>query len=145
MEKLLRPEVADPGIDEAAKKLTPEQIQQTIHHVLTKECAARLDAYLETCVHCGLCANACHYCISHDYDPSYAPVAKVRNTMWEIVKRKGKVDAEFIKQAARIAFTECNVCRRCSGLGAHPFHGWGGSLGIDSNGQSAYESNKSAG
>ncbi|MFC1708172.1 (Fe-S)-binding protein [Planctomycetota bacterium] len=114
MELLKRPEVSDPGLDEAVKKLTPEQIEATIQKVLTKECAGRLEAYLETCVHCGLCANACHFCISHDYDPTYAPVAKVRNTMWEIVRQKGKVSPEFLKQAARIAFTECNVCRRCS-------------------------------
>jgi Fe-S oxidoreductase len=31
-----------------------------------------------------------------------------------MVKRKGKVDGEFIKNAARIAFTECGACRRCS-------------------------------
>ena len=31
-----------------------------------------------------------------------------------MIKKKGRVDAEFIRGAARIAFTECNVCRRCS-------------------------------
>jgi Fe-S oxidoreductase len=41
-------------------------------------------------------------------------VGKVKQTIWEILKRKGNVDAEFIKNAARIAYTECNVCRRCS-------------------------------
>src|SRR5210317_397738 len=31
-----------------------------------------------------------------------------------MVKWKGKVDKAFIKKAARIAFTECGACRRCS-------------------------------
>ena len=38
----------------------------------------------------------------------------MRMTIWEILKRKGKVDAEFIKQTAQIVFTECNICHRCS-------------------------------
>ncbi len=107
-------QVADPGIDEAAKKLTPEQIQKVTMQVLDKECAARLKIYLDTCVRCGLCAEACHTYQSRDKDPNFAPVAKVRNTIWELVKRKGLVDGEFVRNMARIAFTECGVCRRCS-------------------------------
>jgi len=106
--------VADPGLDETIKNLTPERIESTINHVLTKETAARLKIYLDSCVHCGLCSEACHSYLSRDKDPEYAPVAKVKNTLWEIVKKKGKVDGEFMKNAARIAFTECAVCRRCS-------------------------------
>ncbi len=107
-------EVADPGIDEAAKKLTPDQIEKVVNRVLTREAAARLRVYLQTCVHCGLCGEACHSYVSRDRDPAFSPVGKVKNTLWELVKRKGRVDGEFIRQMARIAFTECNVCRRCS-------------------------------
>jgi len=107
-------EVADPGIDEAAKRLTPEQIAKVINRVLTREAAARLRVYLQTCVHCGLCGEACHSYVSRDRDPAFSPVGKVKNTLWELVKRRGRVDGEFIRQMARIAFTECNVCRRCS-------------------------------
>ncbi|MEW6364016.1 MAG: (Fe-S)-binding protein [Acidobacteriota bacterium] len=109
-----RAEVVDPGIDEPVKKLSTDRIEKTIRRVLDKECSARLQVYLETCMHCGLCANACHYYNSHDRDPKYSPVGKVKDTVWEIVKRKGKVDPAFIRKMARIAFTECNVCRRCS-------------------------------
>jgi len=107
-------EVADPGIDEAAKRLTPEQIAKVVNRVLTREAAARLRVYLQTCVHCGLCGEACHSYVSRDRDPAFSPVGKVKNTLWELVKRRGRVDGEFIRQMARIAFTECNVCRRCS-------------------------------
>ena len=113
MADLRRRPVVDPGLDDVAK-LTPEQIQQTINKVLTQESAARLEVYMDTCVHCGLCAEACHTYISRNSDPDFAPVAKVKNTLWEMVKRKGKVDAEFIHKAARIAFIECGACRRCS-------------------------------
>jgi len=106
--------VVDPGLDETIKKLTLERIESTINKVLTKEAAARLKVYLQTCVHCGLCAEACHFYLSHDKDPRFSPVGKVKQTLWEIVKRKGRVDGEFIKNCSRIAHTECNVCRRCS-------------------------------
>jgi len=114
MADLADAQVVDPGVDEQIKKLTPERIQQTIQRVLKKESAARLKVYLQTCVHCGLCADACHTYLSRDKDPDFAPVAKVKDTIWEMVKRKGRVSPEFIKKAARIAFTECGACRRCS-------------------------------
>ncbi|MBW2525263.1 MAG: (Fe-S)-binding protein [Deltaproteobacteria bacterium] len=107
-------EVVDPGLDDVIAKLKPKQIEATIRRVLEEENAARLKVYLETCVHCGLCSDACHTYLSRDKDPDYAPVAKVRDTLWQMVKKKGKVDGAFLKRAARIAFTECGACRRCS-------------------------------
>jgi Fe-S oxidoreductase len=106
--------VVDPGLDEKVKKLTPEKIENVINKVLTEETAARLNVYMRSCVHCGLCAEACHYYLSRDRDPRFSPVGKVKQTLWEIVQKKGKVDPEFIKECAKVAFTECNVCRRCS-------------------------------
>ncbi len=106
--------VVDPGIDDAIAKLTPEKIEKVIRHVLDNESAARLKVYLETCVRCGLCAEACHSYVSRDKDPDYAPVAKVKDTLWEMVRRKGKVDGALLRKSARIAFTECGACKRCS-------------------------------
>lgn len=106
--------VVDPGLDEKIKKLTPEKIEDVISKVLTEETAARLNVYMQSCVHCGLCAEACHYYLSRDRDPRFSPVGKVKQTLQEIVHKKGKVDPEFIKECAKIAFTECNLCRRCS-------------------------------
>ena len=101
-------------MDDDIAKLTPEQIKKTINKVLTQECAARLEVYRQTCVRCGLCAESCQSYISRNGDPDYAPVAKVENTLWEMVKKKGKVDHEFLHNAARIAFIDCGACRRCS-------------------------------
>ncbi|MBN2567964.1 MAG: (Fe-S)-binding protein [Deltaproteobacteria bacterium] len=106
--------VVDPGLDEQIKRLTPEKIEEVINKVLTEETAARLKVYMQSCVHCGLCAEACHFCLSHDNDPRFSPVGKVKQTLWEILQRKGKVTPQFIRECARIVFTECNVCRRCS-------------------------------
>ena len=105
--------VEDIGLDESIKKLTPEKIESVVSKMINPK-SARLKAYMQTCVRCGLCSEGCHTYISRDKDPNFAPVAKVRDTVWEMVKRKGKVDGEFIRKCARIVFTECNGCRRCS-------------------------------
>jgi Fe-S oxidoreductase len=104
----------DAGLDRGAADLTPEKITKTLQAMLKAEGGARLAAYVDTCAHCGLCAQACHFCLSHDMDPAYSPAGKVKNTIAQVVKKKGKVDADFIREAARIAYTECNLCKRCA-------------------------------
>ncbi|WP_243545331.1 electron transfer complex ferredoxin TmcB [Pseudodesulfovibrio tunisiensis] len=105
--------IEDVGLQDGIAKLTPEKIEKTINEVLQGETGAKLKAYHETCVRCGLCAQACHFYVSHDGDPSYSPAGKVAQTMSVILDKKGKVSAEFIYKAAQIAYTECNLCRRC--------------------------------
>jgi len=105
--------VVDAGLEVGAAKLTEEKIEEVINKVLSAETGARLKTYVDICVHCGLCSEACHYYLSHDNDPHFSPVGKVKQTMWEILKKKGKVSPEFIKSASEIASTECNLCRRC--------------------------------
>lgn len=115
MIELKRKEVKDPGLDETIKGLTLEKIEKVINSVLSlRKTSARFKVPLETCVHCGLCSNACQWYLSNDKDPTYSPVGKVRLTLWEMVKKGGKVSPDFIRNCARVAFTECNLCRRCS-------------------------------
>ena len=106
--------IIDEGLERGVEKLTPERIEKVVNRVLKSESGARLKAYVETCIHCGLCSEACHYYLSHDKDPRWSPVGKVKQTIWEMVKKKGKVSPEFIKTACEIASTECNVCKRCA-------------------------------
>ena len=105
--------IKDEGIEKGAENLTPERIEKTINAVLGNEAGARLKAYVDTCAHCGLCSEACHFYISRDRDPRFSPVGKVKQTIWEMLDKKGKVSAEFMKQAVQVAQTECNMCRRC--------------------------------
>jgi Fe-S oxidoreductase len=105
--------IADEGLDKGLARLTSEKIEKTINTILSNETGARLKTYVSTCVHCGLCSDACHIYLSNR-DPAFSPVGKIKQTIWEIVKKKGKVDAQFIRRAAEIAYTECNLCRRCA-------------------------------
>lgn len=106
--------VQDLGLQKGLAKLRPDKIQKVIKEVIALEAGARLEVYKKACVRCGMCAYACHFCLSHDLDPTYSPVGKAKQTIWEMVDKKGKVSPEFMERAARIAFTECNVCKRCT-------------------------------
>jgi len=106
--------VKDKGLDEGVARLTQEKIAKVVGAVLEAEGGARLKAYVDTCAHCGLCSEACHFFLSHDRDPRYSPVGKVKQTMWEIVEKNGNVSPEFIASASRVAYTECNMCKRCA-------------------------------
>jgi Fe-S oxidoreductase len=107
-------QIMDEGLKQGLARLTPERIERVVDRVLKGESGARLKAYVETCIHCGLCSEACHYYLSHDKDPKFSPVGKVKQTIWEILKRKGKIDADFLHRATEIAATECNLCKRCA-------------------------------
>ena len=104
----------DEGLERGAEKLTEDRIKKVIDRVIKEETGARLKVYVETCIHCGLCSEACHYYLSHDNDPRWSPVGKVKQTLWEMLKKKGRVSPEFIKRASEIASTECNACKRCA-------------------------------
>ena len=106
-------EVVDEGIETGLSRLTPEKIQSTINQVLKNETGIRFKAYMETCVHCGLCSDACHFYLSYDKDPRFSPVGKVKQTLWPMIRKHGKVDTDFLRQAAVIAHTQCNMCKRC--------------------------------
>ena len=106
-------DLLDEGLEKGIEGLTPEKIQQTIMTMLKKEGGAKLSAYSKMCVHCALCFDACHFCLSHDRDADYAPAGKVARTILPMIKNKGKVDKDFLKEAAKVAFTECNLCKRC--------------------------------
>jgi len=91
-----------------------EKIQAVIKETLAEYDSARYKMYLQTCVRCGLCSDACHYYIGNNRDPHFSPAMKLKQTLYEMVNRDGAVDLEFMKQAAEIVHTECNCCRRCS-------------------------------
>lgn len=111
------PEIAekiiDTGIETGADRLTSEKIERVISRVIKGETGARLKVYVNTCAHCGLCSDACHHYLSRDKNPLLSPAGKVKQTMLEILKNKGRVNIDFIKRASEISYTECNLCRRC--------------------------------
>ena len=56
--------IYDKGIEEGAAKLTPERIQKVYRQMMNAEAGARLKTYVDACVSCGLCSEACHFYLS---------------------------------------------------------------------------------
>jgi heterodisulfide reductase subunit C len=104
----------DEGVETGLKKSYPGKIEAVINSVLHGETGPRFKEYVKLCMHCGLCSDACSFFLSHDRDPRYSPAGKVKQTIGEMIERKGQVDEDFIRQAVEIAHTQCNLCKRCS-------------------------------
>jgi Fe-S oxidoreductase len=81
---------------------------------------------LESCIHCGICADACHYYIATE-DPQYTPIWKVepfkqaykRETsalapLYRLFGFKREVTADQLAQWQHLLFDSCNMCGRCS-------------------------------
>jgi Fe-S oxidoreductase len=81
---------------------------------------------LESCIHCGMCADACHFYIATE-DPQYTPIWKAE-PFKQAYKReasafapffrwfglKRKVTADQLDQWQHLLFDSCNLCGRCS-------------------------------
>jgi Fe-S oxidoreductase len=80
-----------------------------------------LAAYLETCVHCGQCASACHF-YEVTGDPKYTPAYKLlpmarayrRNKApWRWFSRP-QVSKEELEEWQELLFDSCTMCGRCT-------------------------------
>ncbi len=76
-------------------------------------CKSRIRTWLEICARCGMCADSCFLYLVNDRDPEQVPAYKIQSTLGEIVKRKGKVDNEFMRMTMETAWAKCTCCNRC--------------------------------
>jgi Fe-S oxidoreductase len=81
---------------------------------------------VESCIHCGMCAEACHFYIATE-DPKYTPILKVE-PLKQTYKReagplapvfrwlglKRQVTAEELEEWQELLYDSCNLCGRCS-------------------------------
>ena len=81
---------------------------------------------LDSCIHCGMCAEACHFYIATE-DPEYTPILKVE-PMKQAYKREAGAFAPFFKllhlkppvteaeleRWQHLLYDSCNLCGRCS-------------------------------
>jgi Fe-S oxidoreductase len=91
-----------------------------------KELGALSAFRLESCIHCGICADACHYYIATE-DPQYTPIWKVEPfkaaykreasafaPLYRLFGLKHQVTADQLEQWQHLLFDSCNMCGRCS-------------------------------
>jgi Fe-S oxidoreductase/CheY-like chemotaxis protein len=83
---------------------------------------------LLACVHCGMCADACHYVLANPGDPTYAPAYKgdqIRRLFKRHFDWTGRVFPWWVKagtvwtdeeldELKDVVFGKCTNCRRCT-------------------------------
>lgn len=105
-------------------KLTDEKATLAID-VLRQRLNRQLEASLEVCVRCGVCADSCHYYVSNpkpEYVPAYR-AEQLRKVYRKLSDPMGKIapgwvgaaelDQEMIEQLIMTAFGSCTMCGRC--------------------------------
>jgi Fe-S oxidoreductase len=105
-------------------KLTNEKAELALD-VLRQRLNRQLDASLEVCVRCGICADSCHYYVSNpkpEHVPAYR-TEQVRKIYRQLFDPVGKVapgwvgaaelDQEMVDKLMYAAFGTCTMCGRC--------------------------------
>lgn len=93
--------------------------------VLRERLNRQLEASLEVCVRCGLCAEACHYYVANpkpEYVPAYRAeqLRKLYRTLNDPLSKlapqwtgAAPLNQEMIEQLIQTAFGSCTMCGRC--------------------------------
>ncbi|RME79059.1 MAG: (Fe-S)-binding protein [Chloroflexi bacterium] len=105
-------------------KLTDEKAALALD-VLRQRLNRQLEASLEVCVRCGVCAESCHYYVS-DPKPEHVPayraeqVRKVYRRLFDPLGRRSpgwvgaaELDQEMVEKLIYAAFGTCTMCGRC--------------------------------
>ena len=95
-------------------------------HGFAQEIGALSAFRLESCIHCGICADACHFYIATE-DPQYTPIWKVEPfkqaykreaspfaPLYRLLGLKRDVTADELVNWQHLLFDSCNMCGRCS-------------------------------
>jgi Fe-S oxidoreductase len=82
--------------------------------------------YMESCIHCGMCAEACHYYVTTE-DPKYTPIWKIEPFkqaykreygpfawFYRTLHLKSRVTVERLEEWQELIYDSCTVCGRCS-------------------------------
>ena len=81
---------------------------------------------LESCIHCGMCADVCHFYIATE-DPRYTPVWKAEPfkqaykresgpfaPFFRLFGLKHKITSAELEEWQHLVYDSCNLCGRCS-------------------------------
>ena len=110
---------------EKIEQLTPGDLEKALH-VFKDKIDHKSAAHLNSCVHCGLCADACHYYLTFN-DVESIPAYKL-DLMTSVFKKyfsfTGKTvpglvgaktfDREMVKLWVDSLYGRCSLCGRCS-------------------------------
>ena len=107
-------------------RMPPEARAQRALSSFAHEFGALTALRMESCIHCGMCADACHFYIATE-DPKYTPIWKVEPfkqaykresgpfaPLYRWLGLKKEVTTAELEQWQELLFDSCNLCGRCS-------------------------------
>ncbi|MEN8761187.1 MAG: (Fe-S)-binding protein [Thiogranum sp.] len=112
------------GQMDVPSKLSDVERVDTARRVKLEKMDAQLAVDLDACVHCGLCAEACHFYLSTK-DPKYTPIRKL-DLMKRLYRRERSsnrwlyrlytkdITIEDLQEWEELVYDSCTVCQRCS-------------------------------
>ncbi len=116
--------MADEKFTDERFKLTDEKAEIALD-VLRQRLNRQLEAALEVCVRCGICADSCHYYVSNpkpEHVPAYR-AEQLRKIYRQLTDPLAKVapgwvgavnlDQEMVEKLMSAAFGSCTMCGRC--------------------------------
>ncbi len=111
--------------DKQGDRPDTERVQAAMA-AFSKDFGRSAAAYLESCIHCGNCAEACPFYLETD-DPKYTPIYKIepfkrayQRTVgpfaWlrRIFDRRPDVTVEQLERWQELLYDSCTLCGRCS-------------------------------
>jgi Fe-S oxidoreductase len=114
-----------PDYEERLKNLRPDDIKKVME-AFRERLSSEYSAYMNTCAHCGLCADSCHYYIT-DKDPKNLPAYKlglitsVFKKSYDFVGKKlpflvgsQELSNKMIQEWINVLFGRCSLCGRCA-------------------------------
>jgi Fe-S oxidoreductase len=106
--------------------LSDQERVDTAMRNFAKDFGAVAATYMEACVHCGHCADACHFYVQ-TRDPKYTPIWKLEPFkqaykreagpfawFYRALNLKRKVTAEELESWQELIYDSCTMCGRCS-------------------------------
>jgi len=86
---------------------TDEQRSAAAIEAFRRDMTRTTATYLESCIRCGHCAEACHFYVTSG-DPQYTPIWKL-----EVFKKKS-ITAEQLRHWQELLYDACTMCGRCT-------------------------------
>jgi Fe-S oxidoreductase len=103
----------------------PERVKVALSN-FTRDFSRAAGAYMEACVHCGHCAEACHFYVA-TRDPKYTPIWKLEpfKQTWSreagpfawlmrALNLKREVTLEELEEWQELLYDSCTMCGRCT-------------------------------
>lgn len=103
-----------------------QQRVDTAMRNFVKDFGAVAATYMESCIHCGMCAEACHFYVATE-DPKYTPIWKLEPFkqaykreagpfafVYRALNLKRQVTVAQLQEWQELIYDSCTMCGRCT-------------------------------